>query len=398
MENKISGIYCIENKITNMVYIGLSKNINNRWKEHKYRLNRNIHPNNKLQNAWNKYGEESFEFFVLEKCDKNIIYEREKYWIQQYKSYDRNLGYNLSTGGENTSEGSTWSNEQKDAFSQKLNPKKVIQVDIYGNIIKTWRSASNADRILDLSASKIKQCCEHQAIHCGNYLWFYEDDEMLNDKEVIRKFVLSNSSYIDIPILQYDLYGNYIDRYSNFSEIQSKLNLNNVIEIRECCNHKNYCSNNYIWLFELDNFVLTDEYLLKCRLISELYEIEQYDFNGNLVGIYTKYTLPNKYLLKTVISNCGGFNKTAYGYVWKYKGDNKKTINKDTISLYTTKKKRTYNKVLQFDMNFNLIKEWNSLSEIKQHGYKYHQVRNCCLGKIENYENCLWKYKEEYVV
>ena len=220
---------------------------------------------------------------------------------------------------------------------------------------------------------------------------------MLYDKEAIRKFVLNNSSYIDIPILQYDLNGNFVCKYSNIQEIQNALELNNVVEIRECCNHRCYYSNNYIWLFEIDDFQLTDEYLLKCRLMSELYEIEQYDLNGSLVCTYTKHTLPNEYLLKTIISNCGGFNKTAYGYVWKYNGDNKKVINNETIHLYTTQDKRKYNKILQFDMNMNLIKEWNSLSEIKKGGYKYHQVRNCCMGKIKYYENYIWMYKEEYV-
>ena len=97
---KFSGIYCIKNKVNNMVYIGLSKNIHNRWIEHKYRLNTHIHPNTKLQNAWDKYGEDNFEFIVLEKCDYDVIYEREKYWIKKYKSSEREFGYNLSTSSK----------------------------------------------------------------------------------------------------------------------------------------------------------------------------------------------------------------------------------------------------------------------------------------------------------
>lgn len=88
---KFSGIYCIKNKVNNMVYIGLSKNIHNRWIEHKYRLNTHIHPNTKLQNAWDKYGEDNFEFIVLEKCDYDVIYEREKYWIKNINLLKENL-------------------------------------------------------------------------------------------------------------------------------------------------------------------------------------------------------------------------------------------------------------------------------------------------------------------
>ena len=59
------GIYKITNNINNKFYIGSSKNITKRFKEHKWRLKNNKHPNNKLQNSWNKYGEENFKFEVF---------------------------------------------------------------------------------------------------------------------------------------------------------------------------------------------------------------------------------------------------------------------------------------------------------------------------------------------
>jgi predicted GIY-YIG superfamily endonuclease len=36
---KICGIYCIENLVNSKKYIGQSKDINRRWKEHKNQLN-----------------------------------------------------------------------------------------------------------------------------------------------------------------------------------------------------------------------------------------------------------------------------------------------------------------------------------------------------------------------
>lgn len=59
-------IYKIQNKINSKIYIGSSKSIRNRWKQHKWMLKRNKHYNKKLQNAWNKYGEKNFEFSILE--------------------------------------------------------------------------------------------------------------------------------------------------------------------------------------------------------------------------------------------------------------------------------------------------------------------------------------------
>lgn len=96
---KISGIYCIENKIDNKKYIGFSTNIKSRWSYHKSFLNKGNHDNSYLQNAWNKHGEENFIFYILEKCEKEKLEEREVYFIDLHKTKDRDKGYNLSDGG-----------------------------------------------------------------------------------------------------------------------------------------------------------------------------------------------------------------------------------------------------------------------------------------------------------
>lgn len=101
MDNKIlCGIYCIENKVNNKKYIGLSCNIVRRWHEHKSDLRRDVHINTCLQHAWNKYGEESFVFYVLELCDPNELTCKEIYYIDKYKTLSHENGYNITSGGE----------------------------------------------------------------------------------------------------------------------------------------------------------------------------------------------------------------------------------------------------------------------------------------------------------
>ena len=67
---KISGIYKIINKINGKYYVGSSVNIkdypNNRWSRHIADLNANRHHNDYLQRAWNKYGQDAFEFIIIE--------------------------------------------------------------------------------------------------------------------------------------------------------------------------------------------------------------------------------------------------------------------------------------------------------------------------------------------
>lgn len=94
------GIYKIENKINGKVYIGKSKDIEKRWKEHRCELNKNYHHNKHLQSAWNKYGENNFSFAVIEECTEDILNKKEIYYIGFFNSTNDLYGYNLAQGGE----------------------------------------------------------------------------------------------------------------------------------------------------------------------------------------------------------------------------------------------------------------------------------------------------------
>lgn len=95
-----SGIYCIMNKLNNKVYIGSSKNVGRRLREHKTLLRTNRHHSSPLQYSWNHYGEAMFVFFVLEVCEEDKLIDREKFWVQEKGSLDRLFGYNIKVPGD----------------------------------------------------------------------------------------------------------------------------------------------------------------------------------------------------------------------------------------------------------------------------------------------------------
>lgn len=96
----MTGIYCIENSVNRKKYVGQAKDIEKRWETHKAELRRGAHYNTHLQAAWDKYGEQSFAFYILELCDVESLSERETFYINSLSSFEN--GYNMTQGGEGT--------------------------------------------------------------------------------------------------------------------------------------------------------------------------------------------------------------------------------------------------------------------------------------------------------
>lgn len=88
------GIYMITNKITNKKYIGQSINIQRRKSEHFYKKCNMV-----ISKSIFKYGKENFIFEVLEECEESQLDELEIKYISQYKSNNREFGYNIDNGG-----------------------------------------------------------------------------------------------------------------------------------------------------------------------------------------------------------------------------------------------------------------------------------------------------------
>lgn len=91
-------IYVIKNNFNNKVYVGqTSTTIEDRFKRHckdgRYETNENS-----IDYIIYKKGAENFFVELLEQCPRELLNEREIYWINKYNSYKN--GYNLTLGGE----------------------------------------------------------------------------------------------------------------------------------------------------------------------------------------------------------------------------------------------------------------------------------------------------------
>lgn len=91
---KKCGIYCIRNIINDKRYVGKSKNITVRFRNHRSDLNRNKHHSIHLNRSWFKYGLQNFVFEIIEECEIEKLKEREIFWVKLYKSDNPRYGYN----------------------------------------------------------------------------------------------------------------------------------------------------------------------------------------------------------------------------------------------------------------------------------------------------------------
>lgn len=89
-----SGVYKIQNTINGKCYIGSATHFATRWATHRHALRKGTHHSRKLQNAWNKHGEESFIFAKLLVCAPTAAVFYEQRALDAYASV--RLGYNIS--------------------------------------------------------------------------------------------------------------------------------------------------------------------------------------------------------------------------------------------------------------------------------------------------------------
>jgi len=160
---KNPGVYYL--KIKEVNYVGSSVSLKTRVQEHLSKLVNKKHENSRMQNTFNKYGEESFFFSILESFDEiryDDLLQKEKDWIDL-------LGPVLNIKQDPTT--------QQNSFSQS---KKVYQFDTQGRLLKSYPSCKEASRQTYISASSITQNCNKKLLSAGGYLWSYEEKAKLS--------------------------------------------------------------------------------------------------------------------------------------------------------------------------------------------------------------------------
>ena len=142
---KIIGIYKITNTVTGDFYIGSSKDVRRRWKEHKCQSTWNKCPNNPMYLDMQEYGKDKFVFEVLEVLEvveADSLKETEQKFIEMLKpAYN-----NYNSKGWNIERQKKSKKEYKQSDKGKKSNKKYQQSDRYKKYQKEYEKSDKGKK------------------------------------------------------------------------------------------------------------------------------------------------------------------------------------------------------------------------------------------------------------
>lgn len=222
--SKKSGIYCIVNTINQKKYIGSSKNLYTRLQSHRSYLRANNHANKKLQNSWNKHGENNFQYFIIECCSENILLVREQYYIDTIKPWF-NIIVKVQELKMPKESRIKMSNSRIEGFKKgtiKLYQEKpIFQYSLEGQFIRGFNSIKEASKSTGVNRSNINRFLSGMYKKGGNFLWSLTKEEFLPSYTKASK----DNSYLNKAIKVTDLTTNQVTTYESlmvFSKIINK--------------------------------------------------------------------------------------------------------------------------------------------------------------------------------
>ena len=192
-------IYKFTNKINGKIYIGQSIDINARKRSH---INdaycKGKDSNCPFHQAIIKYGENEFNFEIIEECPKELLNEREKYWIQYYDSYHN--GYNASPGGDNCGE--------------RSDGRALLLYDLEGNFVKETHNIASTARELGVGYQTVYQLLQGTRKSTKGFQIKYKESEDF-PKTIEPYNSRQGGSFV---VLQLDKNDNILNEYKSVNE------------------------------------------------------------------------------------------------------------------------------------------------------------------------------------
>lgn len=389
---KICGIYAIRNKVNGKMYIGQQIDIKSRWKQHVRELKSKTHCNSYLQYSWDKYGEDCFDFFIIEECESGLLNKTEMYYISKYDTFKN--GYNLTLGGD----GSDYSEEERMNFRKKRKPLAVLQIDLLYNIVNRWNSAAEASYKTGFDYITILVCCKPTSqikLH-KSFFWVYEE-YLENCVYPEDYFVIKNGK--PKSVYQFDTRMNFIKKWDSISQVKEAGF--NPTGVQKVCTGVCNTSQGFVWRF-VNGYTKEQYFLDKNSNIGNTscgkIPVMQFDLKGNFIQEFESISKASKYVgacLENIRSACLGKQTTCKGYLWRFSSDGL-FPDKEKINLEDKINGKSRNSVCQYDIKGNMINMYSSIIEAsKSTGVCSSIIADTCKKMRLLGGGFFWRYKND---
>ena len=319
---KICGIYCISN--SKYFYVGQSIDIYRRWNKHRWELKNNKHKNQIMQNVYNLYVEtDPFEFAIIKEVSTELLNKFEKEFIIEYhykfpdkrcmnisdpeRCYTSNINtrqkISLALTGRSLLE-ETKAKMSKSRKGQKHEwaRKKIVQMDLEGNLIKIWDSVKDAEKELKIRIHKKNKLC-------GKFQWQLYEDWVENPKGKVQ-----HKHNITSTIKQFDLQGNFIKEWNSIKEAADGTNISKT-PLTQCLNGKGKTAGGFLWSYTYKVNTNIAPNRSKCRKT-----VRQLTLDRTFIKEWSSIQEASENLNINLgsIKNCiKGTQKQAGGYLWE---------------------------------------------------------------------------------
>lgn len=364
-------IYCIINKTNGKQYIGQTlTTIEHRMGQH---FSNTKNSEQLIKKAIKKYGRDSFDIEEVEKVIsstkkelRNILNEKEKFYIKEYGSYVKNGGYNLDEGG----------------FSASYLVKPVDVYTDLGEYIRSFDSCSEADRFYEISMGSVYDVC------VGNVRKNKKTNLVFRYKgEPFNKYNVSSTKRMR-RTYKYGLDKKFIAEYNSVTEAALSVGESKHNNIARAIKNKTTYANHY-WSYEKVDEFEPIEY------IGNRVSVDKYTLDGIFVDTYN--TLSEACLsvrkdisyVSHISKTCKGEKVSAFGYIWRIHGE--------PFDLYPTIRKHHHRPVnmysldLIFEDTFESAKQASIILSFSGYG----NITNCCNGKVNSSYGHKWFYADD---
>lgn len=175
----IFNYYQIKNLINNKIYIGITElPVEKRFEQHKKMLRNKSHPNYFLQPDWDKYGEDNFDFSLIESKDFDNLEDGYYHEYELIQNSNEKL-YNIQPGGIVNPIKNPLSHEKMIKTKQQQVPNIYALEEISENVFKIaeiYPSQKAAARSHEKWSQANIQRALRGCYKAYNYFWVEEND------------------------------------------------------------------------------------------------------------------------------------------------------------------------------------------------------------------------------